>query len=260
MNASLRCAESRIFRTPVSRSRVTHSFDDPAVRATPAHIAFHVADNLLFAGIWRARKQCSRRNNHARRAIGALECFDIEKSLLYRMQAVSAAQPFDGDDFFPGGRGNRQQAGTLGRSVNQYGTSTALPFAATVLGASQAQVVAQNIQQRLPRLNFCVLLRAINEKGESHFACASAAQHEIIDALQLGFIRGKVSMSNLNQAALSSSSGSGIEDGGSLAGKLSSIVLSRLSCSSRVGGFVAGCGSSAPLGSPCGNFGIWASP
>src|SRR5436305_149726 len=118
-----------ISRTDESRTRVTHGFDDPAVRAAPAHISFHVADDLLFTGIWCARKQRSRRNNHARRAITALECFHIQKRLLYRMQAVSAAQAFDGDDFFPTGRGNRKKAGTLGRSVNQHGASAALPFA-----------------------------------------------------------------------------------------------------------------------------------
>jgi hypothetical protein len=46
-----------------------------------------------------ALKQGRRRNNHAWSAIGALERFDIQKSLLDRMQAVSAAQAFYGCDF-----------------------------------------------------------------------------------------------------------------------------------------------------------------
>jgi hypothetical protein len=66
--------------------------------------------------------------------------------LLDRMQTISAAQTFYSGDFLSGCRGSREPAGTLGSAVNQHGSSAALPFAAAVFGASQAQIVAQNVK------------------------------------------------------------------------------------------------------------------
>jgi hypothetical protein len=71
-----------------------------------------------------------------------LKGFNIQKSLLDRMQAVSTTQTFNGGDFLSRDGGNREPARTLGRSVDQNGTSAALPFATAVLGTGQAEVVA----------------------------------------------------------------------------------------------------------------------
>jgi hypothetical protein len=149
-----------------------HRLDDSAVDAAAANVAIHLADDLLLSGIGGALKQRNRRNDHTGSAIGALEGFNIQKRLLDRMQAVRAAQAFDGSDFPSNRRGHGKPTGTLGSPVNQHGTSTTLPFAASVFCAGQAQIIAQNVEQRLLRLNIYLLLGAIDEKSDSHFVCA----------------------------------------------------------------------------------------
>ncbi len=71
----------------------------------------------------------------------------FKKSLLQRMQLSFWCQAFDGDDLALTEAADIDLARANRRSLKQNGTSAATPFAASVLGAGQVEVVAQDAQE-----------------------------------------------------------------------------------------------------------------
>jgi len=127
--------------------RMLHGFDDPQICAASAHVSVHMSNDLLPAGVRCALKKCGCRENHSRSAISALEGFEFQKGLLHRMERSILRQALYGDYVFARSGTDLHPAGTHRRSVDQNGTGTTLALSATVFGAGQAEVVAQDVQQ-----------------------------------------------------------------------------------------------------------------
>src|SRR5437762_4909899 len=85
-------------------------------------------------GIYVLLKKGDAAHDHAGSAIGALEGFGVEESLLKRMQAPGLFESFDGGDRFPSRCGNRSDARTTRRAIEQNRAGTTLSFAAAVFG------------------------------------------------------------------------------------------------------------------------------
>src|SRR5690606_34000937 len=85
------------------------------------------------------------------RADAALQRPVLQERLLQRVQAARG-QAFDGDDFPSRGFHRQDQAAVDGPAVQQHAARAAVAVAAAFLGAGQAQLFPQHLQQRLPRL------------------------------------------------------------------------------------------------------------
>jgi hypothetical protein len=72
----------------------------------------------------------------------------VKKDLLQRMRLCGTAEAFDGDDLFSGDTPNRFGAAFLRCAVDQHYATAALLEPAAKPRTHQAQLVAQNIEQR----------------------------------------------------------------------------------------------------------------
>src|SRR5689334_13606916 len=97
-------------------------------------------------------QQADAAHNHAGRAVSALEGAGVDEGLLHGMQAAVFLEAFDGGDGLPDGGADGNLAGAARLSAEQHGAGTALAFSATVLAASKAEFIAQNVQQRSFRM------------------------------------------------------------------------------------------------------------
>ncbi|MNE68148.1 hypothetical protein D3C80_1637960 [compost metagenome] len=116
--------------------------------AAAAQVAGQLIANLFVAGLGNAIEQGLGGHDHAVHAVTTLGRLLVDERLLHRVRRGLAAQPFEGGDIAAGGAGQGDDAGAGGHSVDDHRTRPTLAQAAAVLGAVQAQVVAQDQQQR----------------------------------------------------------------------------------------------------------------
>ena len=91
-----------------------------------------------------APKACAHREN---RNVRALHGAGVEKGLLHRRQFAILLQPLDGFDLTIGGRRGDNQTGPHRLAVEQDVARTAESLIAAALGAVQAHLLAQNVEQ-----------------------------------------------------------------------------------------------------------------
>lgn len=126
--------------------------DDPGMRSAAAHIALQRLDNFVGTGIRIGRKKTHAAQDHSGRAVSALERARIEKCLLHRMEMAVLLEAFNRGDGFCHRGADRNLARPARRSAKQDGACAALSFAAAILGARQAQFVAENGEERRFRI------------------------------------------------------------------------------------------------------------
>jgi len=81
--------------------------------------------------------------------VAALEGVMVDERLLEGVQVVAIGrQPFDGDDLSFLVRDGQGQAAIDAPTVEQDGAGPTLPVVAALLGAGEAEPLAQRIQQR----------------------------------------------------------------------------------------------------------------
>jgi hypothetical protein len=80
-------------------------------------------------------------------AVAALGHGLVQPGLLHRVQRAASGQAFDGGDRLAGQVSRCQQAPALRLAVHQHRAGTALALAAAELGADQAEVFAQQVEQ-----------------------------------------------------------------------------------------------------------------
>src|SRR5262245_1356194 len=107
------------------------------MRAAAADIALQGLLDFSLGRMGILPEQRHAAQDHARGAVGTLECFSIEKSLLNRMQAALSFEAFDRDDGSSGGGGNRRDARAPRLAIEQNRARPALPLAAAVLRTGQ---------------------------------------------------------------------------------------------------------------------------
>jgi hypothetical protein len=122
--------------------------DDPRMRAATADIALQRFSDFGRTGIGIRLQERDAAHNHSRRTIGTLEGSGIEKSLLHRMQASVFLKTFDRGDGLRHSRPQWNLARSTRHAPKQYRASATLSFAAAVLRAREAKLIAENRQQR----------------------------------------------------------------------------------------------------------------
>src|SRR6476620_1410694 len=74
----------------------------------------------------------------------------VDERLLQRMQRRRAAEPLDGLDRGTLVHDGERQAGINSLPIEQHGAGSALPMIAALLGARQAEMLAQRVEQGGP--------------------------------------------------------------------------------------------------------------
>ena len=97
-------------------------------------------------------EHADRRADLTGRAEAALEAVVLDEGGLHRMQRLLGTEAFDGDDRPVGAGCSEVQAGVLAHAVDQHRAGPALAVVAALLGAGQAGMLAQRIEQRHARI------------------------------------------------------------------------------------------------------------
>src|SRR5262249_8893353 len=97
---------------------------------------------------WITVEQCLGRDQDAGKAIAALTGLLIEKGLLQRVRPVRRAEALYRRDGFASHRRQRLAAGLFRAAVDQHHAAAALLLAAAEFGANEAEVIAQDVEQR----------------------------------------------------------------------------------------------------------------
>ncbi len=85
----------------------------------------------------------------------------LHEGLLHRMQLAVPGQALDRDDAIAVAGDGQRQAGIHPHAVHQHGAGAALAVVAALLGAGQAEMVAQRIEQGRARIELeflCLLI------------------------------------------------------------------------------------------------------
>ena len=94
-------------------------------------------------------------------------------AVLHRVQLVAVGQAFDGRDLGAGVHDGEGEAGVNAPAVDQDGAGAALAVVAALLGAGQAQVLAQGVEQRDARLQLQLVLLAVDLQRDGTVAVGS---------------------------------------------------------------------------------------
>ena len=107
-----------------------------------------------------------RRAQLAGRAVAALERVVLDERLLQRMQLVVVREPLDGRHLGAIVRDREREACVRPAPVDQHGAGAALAVIAALLRAREAQVLAQQVEQRRARVDEQAALDAVDHERE----------------------------------------------------------------------------------------------
>ena len=122
------------------------------VAATAADVFLHLRHHFRFGGGGILLQRPDHADDHAGRAITALECVLRQKRLLHRMQLVAVRQPLNRHHLLLVHVADGCDAGSLAHTVDQHRAGAALPLAAAELRPGQLQILAQHFEQRPVRI------------------------------------------------------------------------------------------------------------
>src|SRR4029453_1182584 len=123
--------------------------EDAAVPGAAAEVAGDGLAQGQLVGVGLAVQQVVDGHDHAGDAEAALHRPLLDKGPLDVGQLALWAEPLDGADVAAGGVGGRHTAGRHQHPVQQHRAGAALALLAGVLGAGQAEPLAQHVQQAL---------------------------------------------------------------------------------------------------------------
>src|SRR5207253_8962903 len=91
------------------------------------------------------------------------------------MKRFVRADDVDSQDLGAIGLRSEEQTGTHGTSIEHHGASAAHAMLAADMGSDQAEIVAQEINQRAARLHGSGIFRSVDRRGDRdffrHYAC-----------------------------------------------------------------------------------------
>src|SRR5512132_723553 len=124
--------------------------EDPAVPGAAAQVAGEGLAQGQLVGVGPAVQQVVHGHDHPGDAEDALHRPLLDEGPLDVGQLARGAEPLDGADVAAGGVGAHHAAGGDQDPVQQHRAGAALALLAGVLGAGQAEALAQHVQQALP--------------------------------------------------------------------------------------------------------------
>ena len=109
-----------------------------------AQVALQVRHDRITRGAWRRAQKRFGTQEHSRGAEAALKCAMIDKRLLQGVQFAVAGKSLDREHLFSRDVLERRDAGAHRFAIDDYGTGAARALAASVLGAGERKIGAQN--------------------------------------------------------------------------------------------------------------------
>ena len=136
------------------RRRVLHRLDDLRVACATAEIAGECVTNFILGRILILVEQRLGHHQHSRRAVAALGAAVLNERLLNRVQLGADLQSLDGDDIGAVELAGKHQTGVDRLAVQKNRASAAVAGAAAFFGPGDADLIAQQIEQKTMIRNF----------------------------------------------------------------------------------------------------------
>src|SRR5438105_7964150 len=148
------------------RDDAEHGLDDAVVAGAAAEIA-RQADADLFLGRVRVlREESRRRDQHPRGAESALDAAVLEEDPLQGREAAVVGKALHGGDGAAFRLQGQVGAGVYRPAVEQHHAGAALRVVASLLGAGEADVLADGAKERGARLHLERVRDAVDAQGE----------------------------------------------------------------------------------------------
>jgi hypothetical protein len=147
---------------------------NPVIASAATDVPSHCAINLARAGSGSLSEQCARGHDLPGLAIATLHYIDFEPCLLQSSANPRRTNVLDRLDLGIANVCDRQLAGALGGSVDVDRAGSAQSLAASILGANQAQLIAQHPEERHVARNVNLPSHAIDIESIRHNPSFSA--------------------------------------------------------------------------------------
>src|SRR5215475_7414020 len=158
-------ARSRLRSSPRPRHRLDR-VDDRLIAGAAAVIAGEMRADLFAARNAATGEQFLRGQQHARRAIAALQGVARDERLLQIGDLVRIGDPFDGVDARAVALHRQHQAAAHHHAVDAYAAGAAYAVLAADMTAGERNVFAQEVDQRLARVDPFAHLLAVHGDGD----------------------------------------------------------------------------------------------
>src|SRR4029078_13053045 len=152
-----------------------HGLEDVPVAGAAADVALQ---RLLDLVLGRARvltQQRGRGYQHPRRAVAALESVMLVEGLLQRRQLLALAEPLDGLDARAVRLDGEEHAALDERAVEDHRAGAAVAGVATDVAAGEVEVVAEEMDEELARLDVALVRRPVDGDRDVHQRAAASS-------------------------------------------------------------------------------------
>src|SRR5207245_3620475 len=136
--------------------------DDVLVAGAAAEVPLDPQPDLLLGWLRIAFQQLLGRHDHARRAVAALQAMLVPEGLLQRVQLAPHGQALDGRDLGAVGLHGKDGARLDAVAVHLDGTGPAAAGGARDVGAGQARLLANVVDEQRARFDLVFVLGAID--------------------------------------------------------------------------------------------------
>src|SRR5439155_11656803 len=136
--------------------------DDVHVARAAADVPLDRPADVRFRRLRRVGEEVRRAEQHPRRAVAALEAVLVRERSLERRQLPVRGEAFDGDDLRPVGLDGEEHAALHRASVHQDRAGAAVAGVAADVGAGQVEVVANEVDEQLARLDLALIALAVD--------------------------------------------------------------------------------------------------
>jgi hypothetical protein len=148
-----------------SRRGFSNRGDDVLVTGAATHRPLDPMPHLGLARVWIAIDQIVGGHDHAGRTESALQTVLVPERLLHGMQLPVGGQTLDRDHGRAVGLNGEDRARLDGLAIDEDRARAALAGVTADVGAGEAEVVAEKVHEEEARLDFRVLLRAVDGEG-----------------------------------------------------------------------------------------------
>jgi hypothetical protein len=127
--------------------------------------------DLVLARLRVVRKQAGGREDHARRAVAALQGVVLVERLLDWMEIAVVGKPFDRGHLKPVRLNPEHGAGLHRLAVHEHGAGAARGRVAADIRPGQSETVAQHVDEELTRLQVELVASAVDSKRDASHSC-----------------------------------------------------------------------------------------
>src|SRR5262249_22074914 len=132
------------------------------IPGAPANIALELCANLLFGRIWNSADDVQSLQDHAGRAISALERVIVGEGLLHGMQPAALRDPLDRKNLLLVTLDGKDRARFYRLPVQVHRAGAALPGVPAEVGAGEMQSVAEKMRQQRSRFHLALHPAAVD--------------------------------------------------------------------------------------------------